>query len=105
MIKLAATRAHGAEVVLHGNSYDDAYDAAIERSLQTNAPFIHAFDGEAVIAGQGTLGLEILTRNPALDVIVVPVGGSELIVRVGCAVKGQRPQVEVVGVQRRVCRR
>lgn len=99
MVKLAATRAHGAEVVLHGNSYDEAYDAAIERSLQTNATFVHAFDDEAVIAGQGTVGLEMLVQNPALDVIVVPVGGGGLIAGLGCAVKGRQPQIEVIGVQ------
>jgi threonine dehydratase len=99
LIKLSATRAYGADVVLYGDSYDEACEAAIERSVQRNATFIHPFDDDDVIAGQGTLGLEILTQNPALDVIVVPVGGGGLIGGVGCAVKGRHPHVEVVGVQ------
>jgi threonine dehydratase len=99
LIKVSATRAHGADVVLHGSNYDEAYEAAVERSLYTNATFIHAFDDEAVIAGQGTLGLEILAQNPALDVIVVPVGGGGLIAGIGCAVKERDSQVEVIGVQ------
>ena len=99
LIKLSATRAYGADVVLYGDSYDEACEAAIERSVQRNATFVHPFDDDDVIAGQGTLGLEILIQNPALDVIVVPVGGGGLIGGVGCAVKGRNPQVEVVGVQ------
>lgn len=99
LIKVSATRTHGADVVLHGSNYDEAYEAAVERSLYTNATFIHAFDDEAVIAGQGTLGLEILAQNPALDVIVVPVGGGGLIAGIGCAVKERGSQVEVIGVQ------
>ena len=99
LIKLSATRAHGADVVLHGSSYDEAYEAAVERSLHRNATFVHAFDDEEVIAGQGTIGLEILAQNPALDVIVVPVGGGGLIAGVGCAVKERNPRVEVIGVQ------
>lgn len=99
LIKLSATRAYGADVVLYGDSYDEACEAAIERSVQRNATFVHPFDDDDVIAGQGTLGLEVLIQNPALDVIVVPVGGGGLIGGVGCAVKGRNPQVEVVGVQ------
>jgi threonine dehydratase len=99
MIKLAATRAYGADVILHGSSYDEAYEAAVERSVQKNAALIHAFDDEDVIAGQGTIGLEVLAQNPALDVIVVPIGGGGLIAGVSCAVKGRNPQVEIIGVQ------
>lgn len=99
LIKLSATRAYGADVVLHGDSYDEACEAAVERSLQRNATFVHAFDDDEVIAGQGTLGLEILEQNPTLDVMVVPVGGGGLIGGVACAVKGRNPKVEVVGVQ------
>lgn len=99
LVKLAATRAYGADVVLHGNSYDEAYEAALERSLDTNATFLHAFDDEEVIAGQGTLALEILAQNPAIDAIVTPVGGGGLIAGVACAVKERDPRVEVVGVQ------
>ena len=99
LIKLSATRGFGAEVVLHGDNYDEACEAAIERSVQRKAVFIHPFDDDAVIAGQGTIGLELLKQNPALDVIVVPVGGGGLIGGVGCAVKGRNSEVEVIGVQ------
>ncbi len=99
LIKLTATRAYGADIVLHGDNYDEACEAAIERSVQRNAVFIHPFDDDAVIAGQGTVGLELLKQNPALDVILVPVGGGGLIGGVGCAVKERNPAVEVIGVQ------
>jgi threonine dehydratase len=99
LIKLTATRAYGADIVLHGDNYDEACEAAIERSVQRNAAFIHPFDDDAVIAGQGTIGLELLKQNPALDVILVPVGGGGLIGGVGCAVKERNPAVEVIGVQ------
>lgn len=95
LIKLSATRAYGADVVLHGDNYDEACEAAVERSVQRNATFIHSFDDDDVIAGQGTLGLELLRQNQALDVVVVPVGGGGLIGGVGCAVKGRNPQIEV----------
>jgi threonine dehydratase len=99
LIKLTATRVYGAEVVLHGNSYDEAYDGAVERSLQGGATFLHAFDDEEVIAGQGTIGLEMIAQNPDLEVIVVPVGGGGLIGGIGCAVKARNPNVEVIGIQ------
>ncbi|MEK7760816.1 MAG: threonine ammonia-lyase [Nitrospirota bacterium] len=99
LIKLSATRAYGADVVLYGDNYDEACAAAIERSLERKAAFIHPFDDDAVIAGQGTIGLELLRQNPALDVIVVPVGGGGLIGGIGCAVKALNPRIEIVGVQ------
>ncbi len=99
LIKLSATRAYGADVILHGNSYDEAYEAAVEESRRRNAAFVHAFDDYAVIAGQGTIGLEIMTQNPAIDVVVTAVGGGGLAAGVGCAVKGRDPGVEVLGVQ------
>jgi threonine dehydratase len=99
LIKLTATRVYGAEVVLHGNSYDEAYEGAVERSLQSGAMFLHAFDDEEVIAGQGTIGLEMIAQNPDLEVIVVPVGGGGLIGGIGCAVKARNPNVEVIGIQ------
>jgi threonine dehydratase len=97
--KLAATRGYGADVVLHGTSYDEAYEGAVERTAQTNATFLHAFDDEDVIAGQGTIGLEILAQNPAIDAIVTPVGGGGLIAGIGCAVKERFPHIEIIGVQ------
>ncbi|MFO0730271.1 MAG: pyridoxal-phosphate dependent enzyme [Nitrospiraceae bacterium] len=81
------------------DNYDEACRAAMERSRERHATFIHPFDDDEVIAGQGTLGLELLRQNQSLDVIVVPVGGGGLIGGVGCAVKEQRSAVEVVGVQ------
>jgi threonine dehydratase len=99
LIKVTATRGYGAEVVLHGANYDEAYEAAWERCARQNANFLHAFDDEEVIAGQGTIGLEMLDQEPALDVIVAPIGGGGLIAGIGCAVKSVRGGVEIIGVQ------
>ncbi|MEP6713927.1 MAG: threonine ammonia-lyase [Terriglobia bacterium] len=99
LVKVTATRGYGAEVVLHGANYDEAYEAALERCAQLNATFLHAFDDEDVIAGQGTIGLEMLDQEPTLDVIVAPIGGGGLIAGIACAVKELRPNVEIVGVQ------
>ena len=99
LIKLSATRAYGADVVLHGDSYDEACAAAVEQGVQRNATFIHPFDDDDVIAGQGTIGLELLNQHLALDAVFVPVGGGGLIGGVGCAVKGRNARVEVIGVQ------
>ena len=99
LIKLSATRAYGADVVLHGDSYDEACAAAVEQSVQRNATFINPFDGYDVIAGQGTIGLELLNQHLELDAVFVPVGGGGLIGGVGCAVKGRNARVEVIGVQ------
>ena len=95
LVKLQATRNYGADVVLHGNSYDEAYEGA---SAQ-DATFLHAFDDEAVIAGQGSLGIEILEQNPDLDVIVTSIGGGGLASGVACAARGRKPGIEVIGVQ------
>ncbi|HEX6821825.1 MAG TPA: threonine ammonia-lyase [Candidatus Sulfotelmatobacter sp.] len=99
LTKVSATRAYGAEVVLHGTNYDEAYGRAIELSQQDSLVLIHAFDDESVIAGQGTLGLEILQQHPDVEVIVSPIGGGGLIGGVACAVKESRPSVKVYGVQ------
>jgi threonine dehydratase len=99
LVKVTATREYGAEVVLHGANYDEAYEAAMQRCTQQNSSFLHAFDDEEVIAGQGTIGLEMLAQEPALDVIVAPIGGGGLIAGIACAVKGLRANVEVIGVQ------
>lgn len=99
LVKVTATRGYGAEVVLHGANYDEAYDAARERCTQQQSQFIHAFDDEDVIAGQGTIGLELLEQEPALDVIVAPIGGGGLAAGIACAAKGVRAGVEIVGVQ------
>ena len=99
LTKVSATRAYGAEVVLHGTNYDEAYENAMELSQQDSLVLIHAFDDESVIAGQGTLGLEILQQHPDIEVIVSPLGGGGLIGGVACAVKESRPSVKVYGVQ------
>ena len=99
LTKVSATRAYGAEVVLHGANYDEAYDEALEQSRQDCLTLIHAFDDDAVIAGQGSLGLEILQQHPDIEAIVSPIGGGGLIGGVACAVKETRPAVKVFGVQ------
>jgi threonine dehydratase len=99
LTKVSATRAYGAEVVLHGTNYDEAYDKAVEESEADGLTLIHAFDDDAVIAGQGTLGLEILQQHPNIEVIVAPIGGGGLIGGIACAVKETNPAVQVYGVQ------
>src|SRR5436305_1739354 len=99
LTKVSATRGYGADVVLFGKNYDEAYDKAVEQSSQESLTLIHAFDDDAVIAGQGTLGLEILQQNPDVEVIVSPIGGGGLIGGIACAVKETHPSVKVYGVQ------
>ena len=97
-IEGVTTRAYGADIVLYGDNYDEACEAACAQSAQRNVTFVHPFDDD-VIAGQGTLGLEILMQNPPLDMIVLSVSGGGLIGGIGCALKGRSPHVEVVGIQ------
>jgi len=99
LTKVSATRAYGAEVLLHGANYDEAYEKALEQSRQDSLILIHAFDDDAVIAGQGSLGLEILQQHPDIEVIVSPIGGGGLIGGIACAVKETRPSVKIFGVQ------
>ena len=99
LTKVSATRNYGADVVLHGTNYDEAYEKAVEQSQQERLTLIHAFDDDAVIAGQGTLGLEILQQHPDIDAIVVPIGGGGLIGGIACAAKESDPHVQVFGVQ------
>lgn len=97
--KVKATRELGANVVLHGNVYDDAYAEACRLQAETGATFIHPFDDPMVIAGQGTIGLEIMDDMPDVRTIVVPIGGGGLASGVSAAVKMLHPDVRVVGVQ------
>src|SRR5690606_11444488 len=97
--KVAATRAYGADVVFAGQTVDAGLDAARKHAEQTGAIFIHPFDHPDVIAGQGTVGLEILDQVPDAGTIVVPVGGGGLAAGVALAVKSLRPGVRIVGVQ------
>jgi threonine dehydratase len=99
LIKVSATRGYGGDVVLHGANYDEAYDEALRLSAQDGLTFVHAFDDDAVIAGQGTLGLELLEQHPDLEVVVVPIGGGGLIGGIGCALKETNPRIQVIGVQ------
>ncbi|MCC7040620.1 MAG: threonine ammonia-lyase, biosynthetic [Burkholderiales bacterium] len=99
-IKIAAVEARGAKVLLHGDSYSDAYDEAQRRQASSGATFVHPYDDPDVIAGQGTIGMEILRQCPGpLDAIFVPVGGGGLISGIAAYVKRVRPQVKVIGVQ------
>lgn len=97
--KIEATRAYGAKVVLAGQDYDQAYDEALKIQKETGAVFVHAFNDPLVIAGQGTVGLELLEDMPDLDAILVPVGGGGLISGLACAVKELKPEVKIIGVE------
>lgn len=99
--KVEATKAHGAEVCLVKGAYDDAYAYACKLQDETGATFIHPFDDPDVIAGQGTIGLEILDQLSKVDAIVVPVGGGGLISGISFAVKHLNPNIKVYGVQAR----
>jgi threonine dehydratase len=99
LTKVSSTRAYGADVLLHGANYDEAYAKAVEQSRAEGLTLVHAFDDDAVIAGQGTLGLEILEQHPDVEAVVVPIGGGGLIGGIACAVKETNPAVTVYGVQ------
>jgi len=99
-IKIAAVRALGGTVVLHGDSFDDAYDHARSLESQTGAVFIHPFDDPHVIAGQGTVGLEIIRQHPdPIDAVFVPIGGGGLAAGVAAIIKFLRPETRVIGVE------
>jgi threonine dehydratase len=99
LVKISSTRDFGAEVILKGANYDEACQEALQRAAEGHLTFIHPFDDEAVIAGQGSLGIEMLEQRPEIDAFVVPVGGGGLISGVACAVKELKPSVRVIGVQ------
>jgi threonine dehydratase len=99
LIKVSATKAYGAEVILYGANYDEACEEAIRRGQQQHLTFIHPFDDDAVIAGQGTLGLEMLQQHPEIEAVIVPIGGGGLIGGIACAIKETNPKIEIVGVQ------
>ncbi len=97
--KVSATESYGAKVVLHGDVYDDAYKKAMEIREETDGVFLHPFNDEDVIAGQGTIGLEILSELPMVDMVIVPAGGGGLLAGIGLCVKSINPRIKVVGVQ------
>jgi threonine dehydratase len=99
LTKVSATRSYGADVILHGANYDEAYLEALQRCESERLTLVHAFDDDGVIAGQGTLGLEILQQQDDIQAIVAPIGGGGLIGGIACAVKETNPNVEVYGVQ------
>lgn len=97
--KIAATKAYGAEVVLAGRIWDEANEKAKELVRTEGLTYIHPFDDPELIAGQGTLGLEVVTDWPEVDAVVVPIGGGGLISGVAMAVKAHNPRIRVVGVE------
>ena len=97
--KVQATKSYGAEVCMVEGVYDDAYNMALKLQKEHNYTFVHPFDDENVIAGQGTIGLEILDQLADVDAVVVPVGGGGLISGVAFAIKNLNPDVKVYGVQ------
>jgi threonine dehydratase len=101
--KVLATKQYGAEVILEGSVFDEALSYALELKDRLGATFIHAFDDDAVIAGQGTVGLEILDQLPDVDAIICPVGGGGLIAGVAMAAKEKKPSISVYGVQTLAC--
>jgi len=99
LVKVTATKNFGAEVILHGGNYDAAYEEALRICRAEHMTFIHPFDDPQVIAGQGTVALEMLEQVPQLEAVVVPIGGGGLIAGIGCAIKESNPKIRVVGVQ------
>ena len=99
LVKVAATKGFGAEVVLHGANYDEAYAFALESCAEQGMTFLHPFDDAEVINGQGSIGLELLEQVAGLEAVVVPIGGGGLISGVACAIKESNPKIRVVGVQ------
>ncbi len=97
--KIEATKSYGAEVKLIDGVYDDAYEAAVRYYKESGAVFVHPFDDELVIAGQGTIGLELLRQLPELDAVIVPIGGGGLIAGIATCIKNINPRCKVYGVQ------
>ena len=99
MAKVEATKNYGAHMQLGGDTFEEALAAALEHAEQEDATFVHAFEDEHVIAGQGTIGLELLEQVPDLETVIIPVGGGGLASGIALAVKGVKPDARVVGVQ------
>jgi threonine dehydratase len=97
--KIAATKGYGAEVVLHGSIWDEANEKAKELVRDEGLTYVHPFDDAQLIAGQGTLGLEIVQDWPDVDAVIVPIGGGGLIAGVSMAVKSFNPKIKVIGVE------
>jgi threonine dehydratase len=99
LAKVSATQGYGANVVLAGESYDDAYAHALELQREHGYTYVHAFDDPYIVAGQGTIGLEVLEQLPTTNAIVVPMGGGGLATGIAVAVKAVRPDIKVFGVE------
>ncbi|HVS65401.1 MAG TPA: threonine ammonia-lyase [Thermoanaerobaculia bacterium] len=99
LIKVSNTRDYGAEVVLRGDNFDEAVEHARTLESERGLVFVHPFDDERVIAGQGSVGLELLEQEPELEVVIVPIGGGGLISGISIAMKESRPGIQIVGVQ------
>src|SRR5262249_1406831 len=99
LAKVTATQGYGARVVLHGETYNEAYARARELQTESGATYIHAYDDPDIIAGQGTLGIEILTDLPDAEAVVVGIGGGGLISGIAVALKTLKPAVRLIGVQ------
>lgn len=99
LVKVSATERYGATVVLHGSVYDEAMAEALRIQEREGQTLIHPFDDPAIIAGQGTIGLELMEQVPELDVVVVGVGGGGIISGIAAAIKETRPEVRIVGVE------
>ena len=97
--KIQGTQELGATIILHGSCYDEAYEKANELQQQQGYTLVHAFDDPDIIAGQGTIGLELLQQVPEMDTVVVPVGGGGLIAGIATAIKQTKPEVRIVGVE------
>lgn len=97
--KITSTQQYGAQVVLKGNDYDEAFAEALRISEDQGLSLIHAFDNADIIAGQGTLGLELIEQNPFLEAVLLPIGGGGLCGGVACALKETNPKITVIGVQ------
>ena len=99
LIKVESTKQYGAEVILHGDIYDDAYKKAKELEEKESYVFVHPFNDEDVLDGQGTIALEILEELPETDIILVPIGGGGLISGIACAAKILKPEIKIIGVE------
>lgn len=101
LVKVQATQSHGAHVILHGGGYDEAAERAAELARESGAVYVHPFDDLEVMAGQGTIALELLEQLPELDAVIVPVGGGGLVAGIATVLREKKPNVRVIGVESR----
>lgn len=98
LTKVNGVRSFGAEVILHGANYDEAYAYATEYAIKNSKTFVHPFEDDQVICGQGTIALEILEELDSIDMIIIPIGGGGLISGIGAAIKTLKPEIKIIGV-------